>query len=146
MIILKMFFNIFFIISVYTDIKEKIIPEYCIVTMLLISIIQLIIKQNFSQFYYSISIYCLPFYILIILETYLKKELIGLGDIKLMLVIGAYFSNSNLYFMNMYYTLTYSFGVVYIVLIKNKNDNEYIAFAPMMYLSYLILDFWGIIL
>ncbi|WP_067142046.1 prepilin peptidase, partial [Oceanivirga salmonicida] len=136
MIIFKILFNLFFLISVYEDIKKKIIPEFCIILMLIIAIINAIIYKNFSILYYSISIYCLPFYIIIIIETYLQKELIGLGDLKLMLAIGAYFSNTDLYFLNLYYALTYTIALISVIIFQPKE--KYIPLAPMLYISYLI--------
>ncbi len=144
MIIFNLLFNLFFLISSYNDIKKREIPELCIIIMFLIVIIRLIIYKNFSETYISISIYCLPFYIILILETYLKKELIGLGDIKLMLIIGAYFSNINLYFLNLYYTLMYGLALLYIIIIRPRE--KYIPFVPMMNISCILLEiYWEIL-
>lgn len=140
MIILNILFNLFFLVSVYEDIKKKIIPEICIISMLIIVIIKAMIYKNFSDLYYSTAIYCLPFYILIIVETYFQKELIGLGDLKLMLILGAYFSNIDLFRLNIYYALTYTIAFIYILIFRPKE--KYIAFAPMLYISYLIIEIW----
>ncbi|WP_068267486.1 prepilin peptidase [Caviibacter abscessus] len=140
-ILLCIIFNILFIICVISDIRKMIIPDIFIFLMLIITIINTFLKNDFQNFYLGISIFSFPFLILLIVEQYLKKEIIGLGDVKLIICIGAYFGNVSLEFLYKFYTFMYIFsGLIVIVFFRNK---KYIAFAPMMYITFIFFIFLG---
>lgn len=137
--IIKFIFHIIFIICLIKDIKEKIVPEIYIDIMFILMIIKTIYQSNYILCYISLSIFILPIFLIMIAETYINKEIIGLGDIKLFILIAIYFSNNSIYFVYCFYTTLYiisAFSIVIFIKIKEK----YIAFVPYMYLTFLIYD------
>lgn len=136
-------FNVFFIICVINDIRKMIIPDTCIFIMLFLTLINTCLKNDFQNFYIGISIFSFPFLILIIIEQHLNKEIIGLGDVKLMICIGAYFRSISIYFLYKFYIFMYIFaGIIIVCFFRNKNK-KYIAFAPIMYITFVLFSFLG---
>lgn len=142
--ILKIAFHIIFIYSVLVDIHKKIIPEKCFILLLIISIIKSLINSNFFNTYIAISIFIFPIFLILLAETYIDKEIIGLGDVKLLLTISCYFSNSNILFIYNFYTILYIISGIYILFIRKFKG--YIAFAPIIYLTFCFFEFKGVIL
>lgn len=138
MIILSIAFHIFFIICVYYDIKERIIPEFCFRIMLILCLFKCLISSNIIYTYQAISIFILPVFFQIFLETYIEKEIIGLGDVKILLVIALYFSNINISFVYNFYVTLYLISGIYILLFRKFKG--YIAFAPLIYITFCIYE------
>ncbi len=138
MILISITFHIFFILCVYYDIKKRIIPEFYFRIMLILSLIKCLINSNIIDTYHAISIFIFPVFLQIFIETYTEKEIIGLGDVKLFMVIALYFSNINISFVYNFYTTLYLLSAIYILLFRKFKG--YIAFAPLIYITFFIYE------
>lgn len=90
-----------------------------------------------------------PLFLILLIELHINKELIGLGDIKLMLLIGFFFGEKDYIFIHNYYLFSYFLATLYILILRKKLK-EYIPFAPMLIISaiffhYIYIDFTGIL-
>ena len=72
----------------FIDFREKIIKDRDLVILLVIGILLGVERNNFEKVYLGWCAFSMPLLILYIVEDYFKKELIGFGDVKLMIVIG----------------------------------------------------------
>lgn len=74
-----------------------------------------------------------------------KKEIMGFGDIKLMVGVGYILGYSNFYTIYIYYLGTFViaavFGIVYII--KKKAAKGEIAFSPFLLISFYYILFAG---
>ena len=70
------------------DIRKKIIPDRGFIILVIIGLLKGMINTNIEGYFLGMCVYPMPLIILYILEDYFKKELIGFGDIKLMMGIG----------------------------------------------------------
>ncbi|CAM3193284.1 prepilin peptidase [Streptobacillus ratti] len=93
-------------------------------------------SSGFYSSYIGMGIFTLPFFILWILESYFNFEIIGMGDIKLMLVFGMYFGMKDMYFLLTFYEVMYFSSLIYSLILRKK----YIPFAPAMCFSFIIHD------
>lgn len=142
--IIFILFNIFFIIICYQDIKSKIIDEKYILVLFIISIIDMILKNSYYNSYISAAFLSFPFFLLSISEYYLKKEVIGLGDLKIFIILGLYLKIIDVLDVFRLILYIYSCTLVYIVIFKLKKG--YIAFCPFIYLGFIIfkgVEFYG---
>lgn len=141
-IIIKSIFHIIFLFSAYIDIKEKIIAEKTLRIMLLLAILKSILENNINNIYLAVSIFVLPIFLITLFESYINKEIIGLGDIKLLFIIGIYFCDSNIDFVYNFYTKLYIISGIFAIMIKlfSKKNIEYIAFIPYIYIVFLLKD------
>lgn len=138
MIILKITFHIIFIYCVFIDIKKRIIPESCFRLLLILGLIKSLIISNIFNMYLATSIFIFPIFLQMIIETYIDKEIIGLGDVKLLIAIALYFSNTQILFVYNFYTFMYVIAGVYLIIFRKFKG--YIAFAPIIYLTFCIFD------
>lgn len=137
-----LFFILFFFI-ILDDIQYMIIREKYLIPMLFISIF--INYTRLDNVFIGMAIYSLPLVSLIWLETYLSKEIIGMGDIKLSIVIGGYIANNSLYILYLFYNILFIISgciALIIYLRTKKGGREYIPFAPMLFITSLIVRFY----
>lgn len=94
------------------------------------------------------GIYPLP---LIILYGYisdlLKKEVIGFGDIKLMISIGYLLGYTDFYKLYFFYFIAFLLGGIYgviLLIIKKKNREVQMPFSPFLILALYIVLWRGI--
>lgn len=141
------------IIIVYIDIKKKIISDICILLLILFFSIKIFIKNSIVMGITGMGISVLPFLILYSLEDYLKKALIGFGDIKLVGIIGGLIGseykkiNLEKLFLEIlnYYKILYIISGIFAVIIlifMEKKKNIYIPFAPFIILIYSLKSVW----
>ena len=133
------FYLILLMISIY-DFKYMLIPDYLLFLLFLFSFVRFI---SFESMYIGMAIFSFPLFLLLLIEEYFKNELIGLGDIKLMVCIGAFKNYENIYYLLNYYVLIYLFALIYIFFLMCilKIKNKYIPFAPMISLALFVIDY-----
>lgn len=129
----------------FIDFREKIIKDRDLVILLVIGILLGVERNNLEKVYLGWCAFSMPLLILYIVEDYFKKELIGFGDVKLMIVIGGLlryrdFRQVLLFYQNLYFL---SAAIVVLVLIYWKmrgKRGEYVPFAPYIVLNYLLFE------
>jgi len=132
-----------FLKIVWVDIKNKIIPEKSVITLLVIGLILALQSHNLEKYYLGICAYSMPMIVLYILEDYVNKTLIGFGDVKLMMGIGGLLKYTGMENVINFYIILYSFsGIVafLFLFLKKWKKYEYIPFAPFIVISYVIFE------
>ena len=119
------------------DIRKKIIPDRGFIILVIIGLLKGMINTNIEGYFLGMCVYPMPLIILYILEDYFKKELIGFGDIKLMMGIGGNLGYKNLAEIVKYYHAVYFLAgimaILFILYLKYKGKKaEYIPFAPFL--------------
>ena len=119
------------------DIRKKIIPDRGFIILVIIGLLKGMINTNIEGYFLGMCVYPMPLIILYILEDYFKKELIGFGDIKLMMGIGGNLGYKNLAEIVKFYHAVYFLAgimvILFILYLKNKGKKaEYIPFAPFL--------------
>ncbi len=119
------------------DYCEYWIPDLSIIIIFSFNVIKAVVDNYYynHNFNFSGMIFSILFFIIIILiELLLKKELLGFGDIKLIVVL--MMGKSILYFSQLL-LLSSGLGLVY-YLFSNKK-NKMVPFGPSIAIAYLIL-------
>ena len=132
---------------VWIDLKRKIIPEKCVIILLIIGLILALQNHDLERYYLGICAYSMPMIVLYILEDYFKKSLIGFGDVKLMMGIGGLFRYSGVENIFKFYTMLYIFSgivVLFLLFFKKLQKCEYIPFAPFIIASYIFFNHFKI--
>ena len=119
------------------DIRKKIIPDRGFIILVIIGLLKSMLNANTEEYFLGMCVYPMPLIILYILEDYFKKELIGFGDIKLMMGIGGNLGYKNLAeivkFYHAVYFLAGIMAILFILYLKYKGKKaEYIPFAPFL--------------
>ena len=120
-----------------TDIKKKIRPDSGFVILIITGLLKGMAKGNLEGYFLGMCVYPMPLIILYILEDYFKKELIGFGDIKLMMGIGGNMGYKSLAEVVTFYHVVYFLAgitvILFILYLKYKGKKaEYIPFAPFL--------------
>ena len=125
------------------DIRKKIIPDRGFIILVIIGLLKSMLKANVEGYFSGMCVYPMPLIILYILEDYFKKELIGFGDIKLMMVIGGSLGYKNLAEVIKFYHVVYFIAgitvILFILYAKYKGKKtEYIPFAPFLATGFIM--------
>ena len=125
------------------DIRKKIIPDRGFIILVIIGLLKGMLKANVEGYFLGMCVYPMPLIILYILEDYFKKELIGFGDIKLMMVIGGSLGYKNLAEVLKYYHIVYFLAgitvILFLLYMKYKGKKaEYIPFAPFLATGFIM--------
>lgn len=126
-----------------TDIKKKIIPDSGFVILVITGLLNGMVKGNMEGYFLGMCVYPMPLIILYILEDYFKKELIGFGDIKLMMGIGGNMGYKSLAEVVKYYHAVYFIAgitvILFLLYMKYKGKKaEYIPFAPFLATGFIM--------
>lgn len=130
-----------FIIAYY-DYKKKIIIDKGIVFLFIYGFIESINSNDLENYFLGMCTY--PFILLAIysLEDYFEKQLIGFGDIKLMMVLGGIIKYHGIYDILIFYQILFiisgAYATIMITLFKNKKT-DYIAFGPLIIITFMSL-------
>ncbi|CAM3396336.1 prepilin peptidase [Pseudostreptobacillus hongkongensis] len=137
MVSYKIVLFIIFILISYYDFRYKIIPDRLLLLLLIICIFNF---KSIESMYVGMAIYSFPLFLIWLLEVHLDKELIGLGDIKLIILLGLYKGMVTVSYLYTYFTLVCIISLIYILIIKliGKKD-KYIPFAPMLILGMIFM-------
>ncbi len=125
------------------DIRKKIIPDRGFIILVIIGLLKSMLNTNKAGYFLGMCVYPMPLIILYILEDYFKKELIGFGDIKLMMVIGGNMGYKSLAEVVKFYHVVYFLAGITIILfllyMKYKGKKaEYIPFAPFLATGFIM--------
>ena len=125
------------------DIRKKIIPDRGFIILVIIGLLKSMLNTNIEGYFLGMCVYPMPLIILYILEDYFKKELIGFGDIKLMMGIGGNLGYRNLAeivkFYHAVYFLAGIMAILFILYLKYKGKKaEYIPFAPFLIMGFIV--------
>ncbi len=130
-----------FIIAYY-DYKKKIIIDKGIVFLFIYGFIESINSNDLENYFLGMCTY--PFILLAIysMEDYFEKQLIGFGDIKLMMVLGGIIKYHGIYDILIFYQILFiisgAYATIMITLFKNKKT-DYIAFGPLIIITFMSL-------
>lgn len=116
------------------------ISDIYIILIIILALFKIILnKENILNVYTSMAIYSLPLFVIWLIEVHIKKELIGLADIKLMLSIGFYLNNTDILNVYIFYTNIVFLSLIVIIIWKIlKKKDKYIFLAPMISIATII--------
>ena len=126
----------------YYDYKEKIILDSVILLLLIYGIIKSINTNQLENAFLGACTYPIGLLLIYSTEDYFKKQLIGFGDVKLMMALGAIAKYKNIYNIVMFYQLLFIISGLYsimIIVFFKKKKSEYIAFGPLIILTFVLL-------
>lgn len=120
------------------DIKEMIIPDICVVLILVNKIVFSFIGLNYKQelitgIINGLSIGCIILLLSIITSKILGKPAMGGGDIKLIFALGTYV---NIYKSFISILIGSSIALIYVLLKKEKNE---FPFGPFICIGYYLV-------
>ena len=135
------YITIFYICII--DIRKKIIPDRGFIILVIIGLLKSMLNTNIEGYFLGMCVYPMPLIILYILEDYFKKELIGFGDIKLMMGIGGNMGYKSLAEVVKFYHVVYFLAgitvILFLLYMKYKGKKaEYIPFAPFLVTGFIM--------
>ena len=135
------YITIFYICII--DIRKKIIPDRGFIILVITGLLKGMINANIEGYFLGMCVYPMPLIILYILEDYFKKELIGFGDIKLMMGIGGNMGYKSLAEVVKFYHVVYFLAgitvILFLLYLKHKGKKaEYIPFAPFLTIGFIM--------
>lgn len=125
------------------DIKTLIIPNSLNLILLFLGIL----KRGMDFLEIEIGIIGMGIYILPLVLIYgyvsdlYKKEVLGFGDIKLMLGLGYILGYTNFYDVYIFYMIAFILAsVIGIIFILKKEKNRELAFTPFLIIAFIIME------
>lgn len=140
------FFIILFFISL-KDLKEKEIPNFLTLGIIFLGILKIIfLREDFEKKFLGLGVFPVFFLFLYGYEgDFLKKEIIGFGDIKLVSGIGFYFGYSGIYNLIIFHNIIFILGFLFLIpifFLKKIKKEEEVPFAPCICLGAVIYKFF----
>ncbi|MGM0509267.1 MAG: prepilin peptidase [Fusobacteriota bacterium] len=129
------------------DLKTYILPNRLTFSLIILGFILSFIDPRITIFHAFIgaSVYNFPFLILFIFgKEILKKDIMGFGDVKLGMGIGAFLGYTNFINFYMFFMLSFVIGAVIsliLMALKIKNRKDMIPFGPFIALAGFIVLF-----
>ena len=125
------------------DIRKKIIPDRGFIILVIIGLLKGMTSANIEGYFLGMCVYPMPLIILYILEDYFKKELIGFGDIKLMMGIGGNMGYKSLAEVVKFYHVVYFIAGITVILFMlyakyKAKKAEYIPLSPFLATGFIM--------
>lgn len=140
------FFIILFFISL-KDLKEKEISNFLTLGIIFLGILKIIfLREDFEKNFLGFGVF--PVFFLFLYGyagDFLKKEIIGFGDIKLVSGIGFYFGYSGIYNLIIFHNIIFILGFLFLIpifFLKKIKKEEEVPFAPCICLGAVIYKFF----
>ena len=129
------------------DLKTYMLPNRLTFSLVILGFLLSFIDPRITLFHSFIgaAVYNFPFLILYIFgQEVLKKDVMGFGDVKLGMGIGAFLGYTSFIEFYMFFMLSFTVGAVIsliLMALKIKNRKDMIPFGPFIALSGLIMLF-----
>ena len=139
-------FILLFFISL-KDLKEKEIPNFLTLGIIFLGILKIIfLHEDFEKSFLGFGTFSIFFLFLYgYASDFLKKEIIGFGDIKLIGAAGFYFGYSGIYNLIIFHNIIFILGFLFLIpifFLKKIKKEEEIPFAPCICLGAVIYKFF----
>lgn len=125
----------------YVDVKKMIIPNYLNLLLLFLAFLYRGTDlENIENGIIGMGVYCIPFVLIYgYLSDFMKKEVLGFGDIKLVLPLGYIMGYSNCSEVYFFFVLSFLISTVIgvIVGISKKNFSLALPFSPFIIITFL---------
>ncbi len=122
----------------FIDIETHIIPDRFYIILLAVSFL---FCTNPEKWFLGTASYGLPVLMLYFASDFIKKEIIGFGDVKLICAVGGFLSYSGLKNLLLFYEILYiSAGLfsIFLIFFRKRTLKSYIPFAPFICFSTFI--------
>ena len=139
-------FILLFFISL-KDLKEKEISNFLTLGIIFFGILKIIfLHEDFEKSFLGFGTFSIFFLFLYgYASDFLKKEIIGFGDIKLIGAAGFYFGYSGIYNLIIFHNIIFILGFLFLIpifFLKKIKKEEEIPFAPCICLGAVIYKFF----
>ena len=139
-------FILLFFISL-KDLKEKEIPNFLTLGIIFLGILKIIfLHEDFEKSFLGFGTFSIFFIFLYgYVSDFLKKEIIGFGDIKLIGAAGFYFGYSGIYNLIIFHNIIFILGFLFLIpifFLKKIKKEEEIPFAPCICLGAVVYKFF----
>lgn len=142
-----LYFLIFFVLlfALLADLQYLIVPDFfvCLLSILVL-MVQILTKQNWTMPIFAVIFSSLFFVLLYVLaKKILKKEALGLGDIKLMIPLAFFLSWPKIALSIFLAFIIGGIFAMLMLIIGKKKIGQALPFAPFLIISALISFFFG---
>ena len=139
-------FILLFFISL-KDLKEKEIPNFLTLGIIFLGVLKIIfLHEDFEKNFLGFGTFSIFFLFLYgYASDFLKKEIIGFGDIKLIGATGFYFGYSGIYNLIIFHNIIFILGFLFLIpifFLKKIKKEEEIPFAPCICLGAVVYKFF----
>ena len=139
-------FILLFFISL-KDLKEKEISNFLTLGIIFFGILKIIfLHEDFEKSFLGFGTFSIFFLFLYgYASDFLKKEIIGFGDIKLIGAAGFYFGYSGIYNLIIFHNIIFILGFLFLIpifFLKKIKKEEEIPFAPCICLGAVVYKFF----
>lgn len=139
-------FILLFFISL-KDLKEKEIPNFLTLGIIFLGVLKIIfLHEDFEKNFLGFGTFSIFFLFLYgYASDFLKKEIIGFGDIKLIGAAGFYFGYSGIYNLIIFHNIIFILGFLFLIpifFLKKIKKEEEIPFAPCICLGAVVYKFF----
>ena len=129
------------------DLKEKEISNFLTLGIIFLGVLKIIfLHEDFEKNFLGFGTFSIFFLFLYgYASDFLKKEIIGFGDIKLIGAAGFYFGYSGIYNLIIFHNIIFILGFLFLIpifFLKKIKKEEEIPFAPCICLGAVVYKFF----